>query len=76
MEIHRVAVIGSGQMGTGVAQVWPSGQKDWWGKFRQKMIRQIKVEVEASKVAIFLFFDLIDLKLGKDHTSFWVIRMR
>ena len=59
-----------------IAEVGPRGEKDGRGKFRQEMIGQIEVEIEARQVALLLFLQLLDLELRKEHAAFGMIRMR
>src|SRR5215831_368197 len=49
-----------------IAQVRPRGQIDCWREFRQHMIRKIEVEIEASKVALLLFLDFVNVELREN----------
>jgi len=40
------------------------------------MIRQIVVQIKSGKVATLLLFDFLDMEFGKDHSAFWMVRMR
>ena len=59
-----------------IAQIGPRRQKDRRRKLRQKVIRQIEVEIEAGEVAVFLFLDFVNMKLREQHASFGMIGMR
>src|SRR5258708_4584734 len=59
-----------------VAKVRPRRQVNPRGKFGKKVIGQIEIQIEAREVTLFLFLDLLDLKLGEHHATFGVIWMR
>src|ERR1019366_6362905 len=52
-----------------VAQVQARSQKNGGGKLREKMVRQIKIQIEPGQIPPFLFLDFVNLKLRKDHAA-------
>src|SRR5205814_1313014 len=59
-----------------VAEIGACGEENRGGKLRQKMIRQIEVEIEPGQVALFLLLDFLDMKLREKHTALRMVRMR
>ncbi len=59
-----------------VAQVGARRQKNGRRKLRQKLLGQVEVEIEASKIAAGLFQDLIDRRLREQHAAFGLLGMR
>jgi hypothetical protein len=59
-----------------VPEIGPRSEIDGCRKFRQDMIGQIKIEVEADEVTAFLPFRLFDMELREEHSSFGVVGMR
>src|SRR6185436_11553424 len=52
-----------------VTELGPRRQKDGRRKFRQQVIRQMKVDVETLQRAMLTLVDLIDLELREDHAA-------
>ena len=59
-----------------ITEIGPRRQVNGRGKLREKMIRHIQVQIEPGQVTRFLFHQFVDVKLGEDHPSFRMIRMR
>ncbi len=58
-----------------VAQVGPRREINGRRKLGQEVFRQIELEVEAIKIAPFLFEHFLDVGLGEDHAPFGMMRM-
>jgi len=59
-----------------IAEIGAGGQVNRSGKLGQKMIGQIKVEVEPRQIALLLPVELVDDKMGEQHAAFRMIGMR
>src|SRR5580692_569212 len=59
-----------------VSQVGPRGQIDWRRELGKKLIGDVIIKIKAGQIASFLLLDLFDFKMRKDHSAFWLIRVR
>ena len=59
-----------------VAQVQARSQIHRRREFRQKVIGQVEIEIEARQVAALLLLDFVDVELREDHAAFGMIRVR
>jgi hypothetical protein len=59
-----------------VPEIGSRSKIDGCRKFRQDMVGEIKVEVEAGEVTTFLPLRFFDMELGEEHSSFGMVGMR
>src|ERR1700687_5309645 len=59
-----------------VAQIGTRRQIDGGREFRKKMFGKIEVQVEASQVALLLFYHFLNLELREDHAPLGMVGMR
>ena len=72
-----VIVLDGDQFALGnIAEVRTRGQVDRRRKFRQKMIRDVEIQIEAGEVTPFLLHDLVDFEFWKNHSAFGMVWMR
>src|SRR5207244_8604232 len=59
-----VKVVKSNQFTLGhVTEIGPRREINGWRELRQKVVRQVKIQIEAREVSPFLFLNLVDMEL-------------